>query len=450
MKKIEIIKTTVENNTIRYQVREENDLGLLQQEVVDLFIRFHGDENFDCNLNKVPLSILQLPISLYLVPITFFYKVELIIPEMDKVLYDRLPAIYDAYSKIYGPFKDEWRGKITVQKIVENTPVKDAKYDKIVFFSGGVDACHAGINNPGRKSLLVSIPDIEKDAKNDGPLREEKFSLIKGFSKAVNSDWLLISNNFNASLYNYQKIEYHLGKELGLCSAAFKFDGWGGIRYMANMCCVAPIAFLTGVKTLVMGSSFEQIEDYLQVNYDGANPDITNSIKFVNTEFAEQDGLIVRRSKKVSNIIDWCKRHNVTIKMWACFRDDSVQCGYCGKCVRTQLNILCAGENPKDWGFENFSEKQYIKHIKSFRYVESNPCWLWDNIETINENKTYPYCDELLHWLKAIGYKEYSAKSKEFAIKRAKFSKLRLMVSVHRYPHYLYVIISRLFKKNKI
>ena len=450
MKKIKIIKTSVERDTIRYQVQEEKGLGLLQQDVVNLFLRFHGDDSLIFELNDTPLSILQLPISLYLIPITYFYNVELVIPEMDKVLYDNLPAIYDAYSKIYGPFKKEWRGKITVQKIVENTPVENVKYDKVVFFSGGVDACHAGINNSGRKSLLVSIPDIETHAKNYGPLREEKFALIKRFSKVVNSDWVLISNNFNANLYNYQIIESHLGKELGLCSTAFNYDGWGGIRYMANMCCVSPIAYLTGVKKLVMGSSFEQIEDDMQVNYDGSNPDITNSIKFLNTEFTEHDGLKVRRSKKVRNIIDWCKNHNVTTKMWACFRDGSVQCGYCAKCVRTQLNILCAGENPKDWGFDNFSEKQFAKHIKSFRYVESNPCWLWDNIETIDDNKTYPYCDELLHWLKTIGYKDYSAKSKECAVKRAKLLKLKSVASVHRYPHYLYVIVSRLLnKKNK-
>lgn len=447
MKKIEITKTSVDGDSILYQVQEEKDLGLLQQDVVDLFIRFHGDDSFDCDLTNVPLSILQLPISLYLIPITYFYNVELVIPEMDKVLYDNLPSIYDAYSKIYGPFKNEWRGKITVRKIVENMPVENAKYDKIVFFSGGVDACHAGINNPGKRSLLVSIPDIETQAKNDGPLREEKFALIKRFSKVVNSDWVLISNNFNASLYNYRIIDSYLDKELGLCSTAFKYDGWGGIRYMPNMCSVAPIAFLAGVKTLVMGSSFEQIEDVMQINYDGSNPDITNSIKFSNTEFSEHDGPNVRRSKKVCNIIDWCKSHNVTPKMWVCFRDGSVQCGYCGKCVRTQLNILCAGENPKDWGFENFSEKRFTKHVKSFSYVESNPCWLWDNIEAIDDNKTYPYCDELLHWLKSIGYKEYSAKSKEYAIKRVKYSKLKLFVAVHRYPHYLYVIISRLFCK---
>ena len=442
MKKIEIVKTYVEGNTIRYQVREEKGLGLLQQEVVDLFIRYHGEDYYD--LSKCPQSILQLPISLYLLPVTYFYKVELIIPEMDKTLFDQLPVIYDAYSKIYGPFNAEWRGKVTIGKIVKNTPVLDAKYDKVVFFSGGVDACHAGINNSGKRSLLVNIPDIETQAKNEGPLREEKFSLIKSFSKIVDSDWLLISNNFNAQSTKYHEVDTYLRKSLGLNSPAFNFDGWGGIRYIANMCSVAPIAYLSGIKELVMGATFEQLEDQLFLNLDGAHPDITDSIGFADIRFTEQEGLLVRRSKKVSNVIDWCKKHNVKTKLWACFRDGYTQCGYCGKCVRTQLNILCAGENPIDWGFEGFSETKLAKHISKYKYFESNPCWLWDNIETIDGNKTYPYCNELLHWLKDIGYKEYSAVAQKKAAERAKYSKLRLALSVHRYPHYLYVIISRL------
>lgn len=441
MKKIEIVKTYVEGNTIRYQVREEKGLGLLQQEVVDLFIRYHGEDHYD--LSKCPQSILQLPISLYLLPVTYFYNVELIIPEMDKTLFDQLPVIYEAYSKIYGPFNAEWRGKVTVGKIVKNAPMLDAKYDKVVFFSGGVDACHAGINNSGKRSLLVSIPDIETQAKNEGPLREEKFSLIKSFSKVVDSDWLLISNNFNAQSTKYHEIDTYLRKSLGLNSPAFNFDGWGGIRYIANMCSVAPIAYLSGIKELVMGSSFEQLEDQFLLNLDGAHPDITDSIGFVDIRFTEQEGLLVRRSKKVSNIIDWCKKHNVKTKLWACFRDGYTQCGYCGKCVRTQLNILCDGENPKDWGFENFSEIEYTRYMKSYRYIESNPCWLWDNIETIDDSRVYPYCNELLHWLKAVGYKEYTVRSKNNAAKRAKYSKLRQALSIHRYPHYINVIVSR-------
>lgn len=444
MSRIELLKTYVEGDTIHYQVREENGLGLLQKEVVDLYIRYHGDKNYDCDLSKVPTSVLNIPISLYMLPITYFFNdVELVIPEMDKVLYERIPVIYEAYSKVYGPFQREWKGKLTVERIVKNPPVTDTKYEKVVFFSGGVDACHTGIDNPGRKSLVVSIPDIERDAVSEGPLREEKFSLLKNFSRVVNSDWLLISNNLNAALFNERVIYRNLTYDRKLSSSAYRYDGWGGIRYMANMCSVAPIAYLTGIKSLIMGSTFEQIEDQLLINYDGACPELSDAIKFCNIEFAEQDGLMIRRSQKVHHIIEWCRAKNKTTKMWVCFSNESTQCGYCVKCLRTQLNILCAGENPRDWGFDNFSEKKFSDYVTAFRYNENNPCWIWDNIDTIQDNKTYPFCNDLLHWLKSIGYKEYHRRAE----KKAQKTILKRLLAVKRYPHYLNVLIGKLTGK---
>ncbi len=440
MKKIEITNVLVEDNTVHYRVIEEAGTGLLRKDSVDLFIRFHSSEEMSFDLKSVPQSILLLPLSLYILPITYFYNVELVIPEMDKVLFENLPSIYEAYSKIYGPFKESWRGKVTVQKVVENKPVESSLYDKIVFFSGGVDACHAGINNPGKKSLLVSIPDIEANAKNDGPLREEKFSLIKNFSNVVDSDWFLISNNFNVSLFKDAEIYAFLRSSRHLCSSAFEFDGWGGIKYMANMCSVAPIAYHFGIQELIMGSSFEQIEDKLLLNYDGANPELTDTILFVNTHFGEQEGLMVRRSKKVVDIIEWCKAHNITTKLWACFQDGDIQCGFCMKCVRTQLNILCAGENPRDWGFDNFSEKELTDYVKSYCYRESNPCWLWDNIESIQDNKKYQYCNDLLHWLKKIGYKKYTRR----ANMRTLPGKLKRILNIEKYPHYIKMLYIKL------
>lgn len=440
MKKIELTKACVEGDTIRYEVREETGLGLLQQEKVELFIRYHFNESFACDFSKLPMSIVSLPISLYLVPLTYFYDVEVVIPEMDKELYESLPRIYDAYSKIYGPFDDSWRGKITVKKIVETETSAGAKYDKVVFFSGGVDACHAGINNPGNRSLLVTIPDIEAMAKNEGPLREEKFSLIKNFSKAVDSDWLLISNNFNACLYKDQRINEFLGNVRGLNSPAYKFDGWYGIKYIPNMCCVAPVAYATGIKSLHMGSSYEEIDGVYAENLDGANPAITNAVVFAGTSFAEQEGLTTRRSLKVKNIIEWCKSQNKRVKLWACFSDRMAQCGFCGKCVRTQLNILCAGENPKDWGFDEFDEKTFEKFIRSYRYRESNPCWLWDNIETIDDNRVYPYLNDLLHWLKGLGYKEYVRRAE----KAVRPTLIKRLLSFRRYNHYAKVAINKI------
>ena len=445
MKRIELSKIMVEDDKILYEVSQESGVELLRQDVVQLFIRLHCAENVKVSLRQVPQSILAVPISLYLLPLTYFYKIELVLPVMDKVLYERLPEIYSAYSKLYGPFDNEWRGKVTVKDVYDTPVAAEGAYDKVVFFSGGVDACSTGINNPGCRTLLVSIPDIEIYAKNDGPLREEKFSLIKSFSQVIGSDWTLISNNFNATLFRDGKIGSYLRTQNMLPGPAE--DGWLGIKYLANMCCVAPLAYALGIKNLIMGSSYEQFETRCWNANDGSNPMLLDSISFAGTKFGEQDELRTRRFIKVRKIVDWCNSHSKRVKMWTCFSDDSSQCGICPKCIRTQLNILCAYENPKNWGFENFDEDKLSHLVRSYRYNENNPCWLWDIVESIDAESVYPYCNSMLHWLKRIGYKEYRRRVFSHIAWHDRIHKwiglFGKIIRIQKYPHYLKRIIGR-------
>ena len=442
MKTIDVSITSIEKYVIKYLITDNSDLHILQNKQVEAYIKYDNCESFDFDLTIVPKSILYIPISLYLLPITYFYNVDVIVPEMDKVLYGRLNDMYEKYSKIYGPFSEEWSGKFTMNKIEENTNMMSSAYENIVFFSGGADACSAGLNNPGKETVLVSIPSIESLAKEEGELRMEKFSLIREFSKLVDSSWIVISNNFNRDVFNDNMIQTRLSEDLKLNSSAFKFDGWFGIKYLANMCSVAPFAYSQGVKKLVMGSAFEQEEDNKSVNYDGANPELSDSISFAGTKFSEQDEIYTRRTKKVANIISKCNAMNKKTKIWTCFSDSSIQCGQCAKCVRTQLNILCANANPKDWGFENFSDKAFTKYIKKFSYWEKNACWLWDIIDSINDNTKYVCCNELLHWLKKIGYKEYLKK----ASFKKKFGVWKKLLKIYKYPHYVRSVLKK-FRK---
>lgn len=449
MKKVVLSGIAVKGDRILYKITQDAGVGLLKQDTVELFVRFHCGENVNFDLGQTPQSMLAVPISLYLLPLTYFYKVEVVLPVMDKLLYDRLPEIYAAYAKMYGPFQEGWRGKLTVNEVVETPAPQSGMHDRVVFFSGGVDACSAGINNPGRKTLLVSIPDIETQAKTEGPLREEKFALIKRFSKIVDSDWVLISNNFNAVLYRDTEINNYLKTQLGLSSSAFKFDGWAGIKYLANMCCVAPLAYAFGIKSLVMGSAFEPIEeDTRAISNDGAHPILSNTISFAGIGFAEQDELYTRRSAKVRKIIEWCDSRGRRVKLWVCFHDGSSQCGVCNKCVRTQLNILCAHGNPRDWGFDNFDEKEFVCLIKSYRYLDT-PCWHWDTDQAIDAQSVYPYCNDMLHWLKSIGYKEYRRRALVRAAWRRRLGCLRKLLYVHRYPRYLTSALGKLARRFK-
>lgn len=441
---IEIKKIETDGNTIRYEIQDNTTLNLLKQNKVNAWVKYHHAEVFPFRLKELPESILSIPITLYLMPITWFYGVELIVPSLDKVLYDDLPDIYETYSGIYGPFKSEWRGNVKVINVVENQII-DSHFGNIVFFSGGVDALHAGVNHAGNDTILVSVPSIEDMVKKKGEHTGDDFikvksRLIREFSAVSGSEWLLVTNNFQNAIFNDIRIKEELKDSFGLNSEAFCFDGWFGIKYLGNLLSSAPFAYALGIKQLIMGSGFEQLEDKYATNYDGANPELSDSFKFAGTSFSEQDGLHVRRSQKVKHIVEWCKSHGKKTMFWACFHDEEEQCGICAKCVRTQLNILCAGENPAEWGYMNFDENRFSTFVQHFQYKERNPCWLWDIIDSIEESQTYPYCNQLLHWLKRIGYKQYAKKAR-FAFWGYK------LLDIKKYPHYVKVLFRIICKR---
>lgn len=445
-KAIEIKTIVAVGDTIKYEIYDHTGLHLLQQEKVEAWVKFYHTESFPFSLMDLPESILSIPATLYLMPITWFYGIDLIVPSIDKVLYADLSIIYETYSKIYGPFKKEWCGKVIAGNVVENQ-MSESLFDNIVFFSGGVDAVHAGMNNTGKRNLLVSIPSIESMAKTEKENAGEDFlkvksRLIREFSAVSGSDWLLITNNFQEEVFDDTRIWDDLRSSFALCSEAFCFDGWFGIKYLGNLLSVAPFAYALGIKELIMGSAFEQLETVRSSNFDGANPELSDSFRFAGVSFAEQDGLYVRRSQKVKNIIEWCKARGKRTMLWTCFNDEVDQCGVCVKCIRTQLNVLCAGENPFEWGFKKFDEKYFSKLICSYQYKERNLCWLWDIIDSIDDTVIYPYCDKMLHWLKGVGYKRYSKRVKiVFYVSRLfKFS---------RYPHYVKVVFLKLMGKRK-
>lgn len=448
-KTIEITKVIAMGDAIRFELHDRTGLRLLQKETVEAWIKFHHAESFNFSPEGLPESILALPVTLFLLPATYFYGVDLVVPSMDKTLYENLPAIYAAYSKIYGPFKEEWRGKVTVKNIVENK-MPESRYTNIVFFSGGVDAVHAGINNPGKSNVLVSVPSIEGTFNNENVVgREfisEKAQVTRDFSAVSGSDWLLITNNFQTDVFDNIRIHHDLKYSFALTSTAFRFDGGWGIKYLGNLLSVAPFAYAMGIRHLIMGSAFEPLENKPVFNLDGANPELSDAFKFSGVSFAEQDGLYTRRSLKVKNIVEWYRKQGKKTKLRVCSDDSTEQCGKCPKCIRTQLNLLCANENPKEWGFGRFDEKKFSRRIRSYRYFDP-ACWLWDIVESIDENRTYPYCDKMLHWFKKTGYKQYSRKSQMISFLSLN---LKRAFKLHRYPHYAHELFFRIKGKGEI
>lgn len=445
-KNIDVKNIYVVGNTIYYEIYDNTGLNLFPQQKAEVWVKYYNCEAFGFNIEKLPLSILSMPATLYLMHITWLYGVDLIVPAIDKVLYEDLQNIYETYSRIYGPFKPEWKGKIVAQSIEENK-ILESTYDNIVFFSGGVDAIHAAINNCEDKTVLVTVPSIEWSPsmnKENTNFNKSKTRLIRDFSVISGCKWLMVTNNFRDNLIPETRISRDFYKILSVTSEAVRTDSCRGLKYISNLLSSAPFAYAMGVKKLVMGSGYEPMENIPYTNMDGANPELSDSFKFAGVSFAEQDGLTTRRSEKVRNIINWCIKRGVKTNIWACFDDSTEQCGVCNKCVRTQFNILAVSQNPKDWGFRNFDEKKFTDFVKAYNYYEKCKPMLWDLIDSIDDSIVYPYCNELLHWLKKQGYKQYSQKATR---KRKIYLNLKRIVNIHRYPHYIISILKKFFSK---
>ena len=70
--------------------------------------------------------------------------------------------------------------------------------------------------------------------------------------------------------------------------------------------------------------------------------------------------------------------------------------------------------------------------MRSYTYMEHEPCYVWDIVDSIDDGRVYPFGDGLLHWLKRIGYKEYFKRSQLVS----KLNRLRSQDRIHRSPRY--------------
>ena len=59
---------------------------------------------------------------------------------------------------------------------------------------------------------------------------------------------------------------------------------------------------------------------------------------------------------------------------------------------------------------------------------------VWGIIDSIDDSRTYPYSNELLHWLKRVGYKRYFNRSRWM-----RKLMLNIIFKFSKYPHYICV-----------
>jgi hypothetical protein len=330
------------------------------------------------------------------------------VPELDAELYENLDSIYEVYSKLWGgadgfpaPYQKR-TGKLTVSKTVRNQVRGDKN---IVFYGGGSDGTSAAVNHAKKGDYLFCAPDAaELLPQKKGPLRRVKRRMLTDFAALLGANPVLAEDTL-MEIVDTNRIDVFCKHSPALSKLAI--DRFSHAFSIPCMCSAIPLAYLVGARHLIMGSAYEPTDGVPMSNIDGAAPEVSDSIKACGISFAEQDALLVRRSEKIKNIMKWSRDNNIRFKIWVCFNNAETQCGVCGKCMRTQMNILAAGENPKDWGFDNFDERKFSAYVRAFRWRDDVDAFRWDVWDSINKDRVYPFCNDLLQWYKKSGWRAY-------------------------------------------
>lgn len=329
MNRITLDDILVLGNTIEYRYTIEGDWKKYFQ--LDRTMRIE----YGMDINVVPKSILAIPFLCNILPIVWLSDAELIVDEIDKDFYDNVPFIKNGYEQMYPMLK--FVGNFTAKKIEKNQVQNQSK--TAVLFSGGVDAYTTLFRHLSEKPCLVTLwgADVRHaDEKGWQNVIEHTRKMADSFSL----DYTAVKTNFREIIAEGELDR--LVRDSG--------DGWWhgfqhGIAIIAHM---APIAYVNGLKTTYIASSFPE---KMKGQYTCASdPIIDNYVKYCGCETVH-DGYEMDRQEKIHFLVSK-KAEGMPVWLRVCWQETGGKnCCRCEKCYRTILEIIAEGGNPNEYGF---------------------------------------------------------------------------------------------------
>lgn len=200
--------------------------------------------------------------------------------------------------------------RITIQPKGLNRTVSSA--GDAMFFTGGVDSFFTLKNNYKNIEHLINVTGFDIPL-HDGARQRASMALINSIGQQLNKNIIHVSTNLR---------EHSLHK-----SVSWEITHIGAISAIAHS--ISP-----ALSTVYVASS-DVPPPW------GSHPDLdplwsSDSLTIVN------DGWRSSRLDKVRAIVDWDIVH-LSVKVCWENRAASLNCGYCEKCVRTQMQFIAAG-----------------------------------------------------------------------------------------------------------
>ena len=303
-------------------------------------------------------------------PVAWILDAEIILPELDKDFYEHIDEIKNGYVEMYPKLK--FGGKLTVQKLVDNSKNFSNDGGAATFFSGGVDSFATLINHIDEHPTLITLwgSDI-------------KLNDFTGW-KNVKKHALETANQFKCKNF-FIKSSFRQFINEGLLSGLVDpivHDGWWhgfqhGIGIISH---AAPYVYCNKISKIYFASSFSENQ---KGTYTCASDPTIDNYLYVGKCQTVHDGYEFNRQDKVRNICKYRRQTDENIQLRVCWESSGGQnCCHCEKCYRTILAILVEGENPEKYGFIYSAE-----NVKQMHEFLKSPAFIYDKL---NANRYIP------------------------------------------------------------
>ncbi len=315
------------------------------------------------------------------------------VPVLDKTFYECIPQIKATFKKMYP--HAELCFDVIADTLVDCSYKPQATPS--VFFTGGVDATSALIEEIEQKPLLINIWGGDSQL-TDLDTHTQLESYISSLTERIGTQYAFVKSNcrwfFNEAMTT---------KRFGQILNKDHIHGgwWAGIAHILTMTStIAPLLYLTKTGVHYIGSSNSHT-DALDAN----NEDMIKAIRYASCTLSmvENDK---DRIFKIGKITRYCSAHHLPIELKVCwYSHSSHNCSHCEKCYRTILNIICNHGNPNDFGFD--FDKDGYRRLHNFAKYTEVPQEYWDdNQKAFQEQADYWRKDKNMAWILDITFND--------------------------------------------
>ncbi|MCR5546581.1 MAG: polysaccharide pyruvyl transferase family protein [Lachnospiraceae bacterium] len=375
------------------ETQKDRNRVIFHYEVTEGLQRFLRTEReffveYAFSVMQIPDAILNTVFVCNFLPLVWVTNSEIVVGELDADFVDSLDMIKEGYEFMYQ--NQTFDGKITLQNKVKISYLPSKESDSLVFYSGGVDATSTLVNTISERPMLFTIWGT------DIYLHDvEGWNVVENQNRkaAVEFDlpYTVAKTSFR-SVMNYDNLNTEFAKPL-------HENWWHGFQHgIALLSHAAPIAYYYKKHRIYLGAtaSAKSSEDYTCAS----TPIIDNYVRFAGAH-CYHEGFENTRDDKIENICRYKHKTGKNIQLRVCWETRTgYNCCLCEKCVRTILEILAAGANPCDYGFD-VNEEVYEKIVEKIEAKEiSIPIIFWgDSINKLYYNRELQEKNILVRYL---------------------------------------------------